>query len=336
MMALLKKLHKWVALLIGIQVFIWLGSGLVISLLDPAKVSGKHWAQAPASTRTLQFDNLLEVGDLPAAVLEGALGIDLKVIWVLPVYEINRADSITLVNAITGLPIQISERDARTLAEEDFNGDGEVISIQKGIAPDMETRDSTGPYWRVNFSDSVHSSYYISVWNGDILERRNSYWRIRDFFWMLHIMDYRGHENHNNSLIISVTLIAIWLGISGFILLFGSFNRHDFWFLNFTGKRNTCAITLIDPIDNTWRQVRLRKGSNLFLSLANHNINLPSKCGGGGECGKCRVKIEAADLAAANTVEKGLVPKRLREQNYRLACQQEVKNNITLYLPKGC
>ena len=39
MMRLLKKVHKWVGLLIGIQVLLWLLSGLMISLLDPAKVS---------------------------------------------------------------------------------------------------------------------------------------------------------------------------------------------------------------------------------------------------------------------------------------------------------
>jgi len=49
-------------------------------------------------------------------------------------------------------------------------------------------------------------------------------------------MDYSGHENINNPLIIIVALIAIWLGISGFILLFSSFNRRDFWFLNFWSK----------------------------------------------------------------------------------------------------
>jgi hypothetical protein len=44
MMRLLKKLHKWIGLLIGLQVLLWVLSGLVISLLDPARVSGRQWA----------------------------------------------------------------------------------------------------------------------------------------------------------------------------------------------------------------------------------------------------------------------------------------------------
>jgi ferredoxin len=332
MMIFLKKLHKWVGLLIGIQVLLWLCSGLVISLLDPAKVSGEQWSHTPARAKALRSDNLLEVKDLPADILNGALSIDLKVTGMLPVYQVNRTDSMTLVNAVTGIPFQFGERDARTLAQEDFSGEGEVVSVSRGMAPDIETRNGAGPYWRVNFSDGANSSYYISAWNGDILERRNSYWRVFDFFWMLHIMDYQGHEDINNSLIISMALIAIWLGISGFILLFGSFNRHDFWFLNSPGKRNMVLVTLVDPTNNQARKVKLRKGSNLFLTLANHDVELPSKCGGGGECGKCRVRIEQDNLAEPNAAERSLLAKSLLARGFRLACQQEVTNTITLHL----
>ena len=336
MMVFLKKLHKWVGLLIGIQVLLWLTSGLMLSLLDPAMVSGEKWAQPNIQpAQTIHTGKLLEPGELTAEQLDGALGISLETRRGQPVYRIRRSEGTSLINASDGSTIVTDEHEARMLAQKDFNGNGEITSIESGIAPDMETRNSTGAYWRVNFSDKAHTSIYISASTGDIFERRNSYWRVFDFFWMLHIMDYSGHEDINNTLIIVVALIAIWLGISGFILLFSSFNRHDFWFLNIPGYRNKAVITLIDPALSAPQQVRLRKGSNLFVTLATHHINLPSICGGGGECGKCRVKIETADLPEANTVELGLVPKPLRKQGYRLACQQEVGNNITLHLPKG-
>ena len=336
MMVFLKKLHKWVGLLIGIQVILWLLSGLMLSLLNPAKVSGEKWAQTGSQApRAIQNGPFLEPDELAAEHLEGALSISLEVRRGQPVYLVRHLSGTTLINANDGSAIVTNEHEAQMLAQQDFTGNGEVISITKGVAPDLETRGNTGEYWRVNFSDKAHTSLYISVSTGEILERRNSYWRVFDFFWMLHIMDYPGHEDINNALIITVALIAIWLGISGFILLFGSFNRHDFYFLNFLAKRDDAVITLIDPEASTPQQVKLRKGSNLFLSLATHDIGLPSVCGGGGECGKCRVKFESDDLPEANSIELGLVPKRLREQGYRLACQQEVSNNITLYLPKG-
>jgi ferredoxin len=336
MMLFLKKLHKWVGLLIGIQVLLWLLSGLLLSLLDPAKVSGEQWAQTGSHTPgSILNDPLLEPDELPPEHLEGARSIALEVRRGHPVYRVRHLHGITLINASNGSVITTSEHDAKILAQQDFTGTGEVISVSQGVAPDLETRGNSGGYWRINFSDKSHTSIYVSVSTGEILQRRNSYWRVFDFFWMLHIMDYPGHEDINNALIIGVALIAIWLGISGFILLFGSFNRHDFYFLNILGKHEDAIITLIGPGTRGPQQVRLRKGSNLFLSLATHDIGLPSICGGGGECGKCRVKFEADELPEASSLELGLVPKRLREQGYRLACQQEVTHNITLHLPKG-
>ena len=336
MMQLLKKLHKWVGLFIGIQVILWLLSGLAISLLDPIKVNGRQWASpAVAEPQIIGPTALLEPTELPSEHLKDALGIDLTIRHGKPVYLVRHTGGETLVNGIDGSLIMIQKADAEKLARKDFSGDGEVISVERGMAPDMETRDHTGAYWRVNFSDKANTAIYIAASTGKILERRNSYWRVRDFFWMLHIMDYAGHQNFNHPLIITVALVAIWLGLSGFLLIFGSFSRHDFFFLRLMGKRDDVVITLIDPIAAGPQQVVLRRGSNLFLSLATHGVSLPSLCGGGGECGKCRVRFETADLPDASGIDLLLVPKRLREKGHRLACQQIAGNNMTLHLPEG-
>jgi ferredoxin len=334
MMRLLKKLHKWIGLLAGIQVLLWLLSGLVISLLDPAKVSGNLWVRASTSaTPSLGSGVLLEPSELPAAWLEDALSVDLTTRHGKPVYLVRRAAGEILVDASDASLITTGQAGAADLARQDFSGAGEIVSIRRGMAPDMETRDSSGAYWRVDFSDAANTAIYISEASGKILARRNNYWRIRDFFWMLHIMDYPGREDFNNPLVIGTSLIAIWLGISGFLLLFGSFKRHDFFFLNFLGKPAEAVITLHDPSAGSPRRLKLRKGSNLFLTLATHAINLPSICGGGGECGKCRVRFEAAELPEANAIEIGLIPRRLREQGYRLACQQEVLCDAAIHVP---
>ncbi len=237
-MKFLRKVHKWVGLIIGIQVVLWLSSGLTLSLINPEKASGEEWVQASSHTsRTLPDSVLLEPDELAAEHSEGALSISLEARNGQPVYRVKRLNGTTLVNAVDGSAIVIDKQEAQMVAQQDFTGEGDVLSVVIGVAPDMETRGSEGAYWRVNFSDKAHTSIYVSAWTGEILERRNSYWRTFDFFWMLHIMDYSGHEDINNSLIITVALIAIWLGISGFILLFYSFRRRDFRFQNILGPR---------------------------------------------------------------------------------------------------
>ena len=42
----LRKVHKWVSLAIGVQVFLWLLSGVMMAQLDPEKVSGDKWTRA--------------------------------------------------------------------------------------------------------------------------------------------------------------------------------------------------------------------------------------------------------------------------------------------------
>lgn len=228
----LRKLHKWVSLAIGIQIFLWLLSGVMMAQLDPDKVSGDKWAStATAKPQPITQQALLEPHQLPIEQLENALGIHLAMNRGIPVYRIERRGGVTLLDATDGSVITFAQQFAQQLASADFTGEGAIVSIEPGEAPDMETRNSSGPYWRVNFSDRANTSLYISASTGEILERRNGYWRVFDFFWMLHIMDYSGHNNFNNSLIITVALTAIWLGISGFILLFYSFRRRDFDFL---------------------------------------------------------------------------------------------------------
>jgi Na(+)-translocating NADH:ubiquinone oxidoreductase F subunit len=250
-------------------------------------------------------------------------------------YRISRADGVTLINATNGSVIRFDKRDAERLARQDFVGEGDIVSIESGVAPDQETRTRQGPYWRVNFSDKANSSLYISTATGRILDRRNSYWRVFDFFWMLHIMDYSGRQDFNNPLIIIVALISIWLGLSGFILLFGSFTRKDFNFLKLLRKRDEVLVTLIDPVVSTPQQVRLKHGGNLFLSLAANNITLPSNCGGGGSCGLCLVQMETSELSSPNAAEEDHIPKHLLQQGFRLACQHEVEHSITLKLAEG-
>ncbi len=336
MTVFLKKLHKWVGLLIGVQVLLWLISGLMMSLLNPAKVSGQQWTRhIEAEPQVLPDDLLLEPRQLPAEYLESALGIRLQTIRGLATYRINRADGVILIDAKNGSVIHFNKQDAENLARQDFTGRGEIISIHSGMAPDQETRTRAGPYWRVNFSDKTHTSLYISAATGEILERRNSYWRVFDFFWMLHIMDYAGRQNFNNTLIIVVALIAIWLGLSGFILLFTSFKRSDFNFLKLWRKRNEVLVTLIDPLVSTPQQIRLQPGGNLFLSLAANNVTLPSNCGGGGGCGLCLVQMESAELTAPNAAEQDHIPGHLLQRGFRLACQHTVEHSVTLRLAKG-
>src|SRR5690349_2541361 len=65
-MRFLRKLHKWLGLLLGVQLILWLMSGLAMSLLDRSLVSGGSSAVLEDSFALLPAD--ARVAE-PAAVL---------------------------------------------------------------------------------------------------------------------------------------------------------------------------------------------------------------------------------------------------------------------------
>lgn len=73
-------------------------------------------------------------------------------------------------------------------------------------------------------------------------------------------------------------------------------------------------------------------GEKLLNVLGNHDIFIPSACGGGGTCAQCRVKIKSGggDILPTETAH---ITKREARQGYRLSCQVNVKQDMELELP---
>ena len=42
------RIHKWVALIIGLQILLWIAGGLVMSVIPIEQVRGEHKVAAPA------------------------------------------------------------------------------------------------------------------------------------------------------------------------------------------------------------------------------------------------------------------------------------------------
>ena len=53
--------------------------------------------------------------------------------------------------------------------------------------------------------------------------RRNDWWRLFDFVWMLHIMDYETRDDFNHPLLIATAATALLFVVSGLFMLFFAF-----------------------------------------------------------------------------------------------------------------
>lgn len=224
-MFLIRRLHKWFGLVLGLQMLLWAASGAVMALLDHHTVSGEH-SMLPAPQPTVS-PTPVSLTEMAARVNAPVLKVKLKPLYDGWAYEVATPAGVRLVDAITGEPVAIDAGRARTLAVARYAGDAPVSSVSRVAEPTLETRGIALPVWRVAFADPEHTTFLISEPTGELLAARNDTWRIWDVAWMLHIMDYTERKSFNHPLIVTVATGVLWLALSGVILLFRSFRRSD-------------------------------------------------------------------------------------------------------------
>lgn len=84
---------------------------------------------------------------------------------------------------------------------------------------------------------------------------------------------------------------------------------------------------------NSERKVVASAGSSLLNVMANDKIFLPSACGGQGNCGMCKCQVEEGGGEILPT-EVGFFNRKQIKENYRLACQVKVKNDMEVKIPQ--
>lgn len=74
-------------------------------------------------------------------------------------------------------------------------------------------------------------------------------------------------------------------------------------------------------------------GDTLLTTLGNNKIFLPSACGGGGTCAMCRCQVVKGGGSILPT-ETGYFTRKEQNDNWRLACQVKVKEDMELKVPQ--
>jgi len=338
-MTFMRFIHKWIGLFLGLQLILWMVSGFMMSWLDHNVVEGHHLrnehgaGHAPVALSS--FGGARDPGALVAQLpkMETLKAIDLQAFRGSAVYAIRTDQATRFFNAKTGTPVVITSSLAAQIAQEDYAGTGSVKNISAITAPTMETRENTGPGWRVDFDDDENSSFYLSAETGSVWERRQDTWRTFDIFWMLHIMDYENRKDFNNMFVILSGWIVLWLVLSGMIMLIENFKRGDFNVVAGVREQGLAKRLMVkDGTSTSERQIVSTGRKTLFDALAVEDIHLPSTCGGGGSCGLCRVQMNPSPSPTAADIRQ--IPKSELKLGYRLTCQHMAVDDLVINLPK--
>ncbi|WP_016778240.1 NADH:ubiquinone reductase (Na(+)-transporting) subunit F [Anaerophaga thermohalophila] len=103
--------------------------------------------------------------------------------------------------------------------------------------------------------------------------------------------------------------------------------------LLYAKKKLTPQGKVTIDINDGEKQLEVDSGQTLLTALGNNKIFLPSACGGGGTCAMCRCQVHEGAGSILPT-ETGYFTRKEQMQDWRLACQVKVKDNIKMEIPQ--
>lgn len=222
-----RKLHKWLALIVGVQALLWIVSGFYMVVVDLDFIHGdslvRNLSIPPSRTESWFSLNGIRTRfpGLEQIRIKGLPGFD------QPLYEIRAGGRLFLVDAMTGQILSpLGESRIAALARQYYAGRGAPATMKLLVGePPLEIQSRSLPLWRVQFDDWHETTLYIHPDNGELVTRRHRLWRWFDALWMLHIMDYEARTNVNNVPLRVATVAGLALAASGLWLLYFSFRR---------------------------------------------------------------------------------------------------------------
>ena len=221
---LVRRVHKWLALFVGIQAVIWTATGMYMVAVHIDIIHGDHLVR-PAPAAPVKLAGLVAPGAIVAAD-PAAREVRLQRLLGRPVWRVDSKDGAYAVDARTGQRVPpITEAQAREIARQIYTGEPEIASARLLDEAPLEMQTRKPPYWRVEFDGWNQPTLYISPTTGEMISRRHNLWRIFDFVWMLHIMDYDERTDVNNPLLRVATWSAVLMALAGAWLLIWSFPR---------------------------------------------------------------------------------------------------------------
>lgn len=212
--------HRWLSVIIGLQLLAWTTSGFVMTWNAIEDVRGDLWVTEASPPVP---DDLVPTPPATRPVGTAQLHFGwLRGRWTWHALD-GGGETLGVFDGRTGQPLaDLTADEATALADEIYTGPGSPVSatLVRHTEPDDEYRSNPLPAWRVAFDDAEHTTVYLAAATGTKTKVRTDLWRRFDFFWMLHIMDYEARTDFHHPLLriaaglgVVTSLTGIWLAV---------------------------------------------------------------------------------------------------------------------------
>lgn len=195
----IRSLHRYLSIFIAIQLLLWTVSGIYFAFNKIELIRGEQY-RLPTNVEYRIFDRLGQ--QIIASNKDGNI-----VYRTYPEGNMLEKLSVEEAKLIASIKTSLEPVSAILLTES---------------LPGSEYRGRSLPIYQITTTSKDDTNIYLDPLSGDVLAIRSDSWRMWDFLWSLHIMDYDQRDNINNFLLRIFSILALVSSISGILLFFFS------------------------------------------------------------------------------------------------------------------
>lgn len=217
----IRKFHRISSVILGVQLSFWVLSGVYFSVVPIETVRGRDkGALHGAKPKVFLLNDVVPISKLilPNSSVSKVILKDVPGVGLL--YFVQTPDRRLIYDATTGNQKSFLEgHEIEKIARIDFKPEvkSEVTLISE--QPPSEYKGQL-PVYQVKFADARETRLYLDPLTGELLARRNTYWRVFDFFWRLHVLDFDEGENINNQLLRTLAIASVFVLVTGYLIFF--------------------------------------------------------------------------------------------------------------------
>ena len=215
---MIRSFHKYLSLFISIQLLLWTVSGIYFAFNKIELIRGEQYLVEHKI-------NELDLKEINNTFNTRNLNIFKRLDeWIIRVEEENG--------------VSYKDLNGATIKYLTHEQAKQVVEIQTPLTPlkatlitsstkGSEYRGRDLPLFKVTTLSKEKINVYIDALSGQVKAIRSDSWRMWDFLWGLHIMDYRERENINNILLKIFSFLALFSSISGIALFLLGYKKNQ-------------------------------------------------------------------------------------------------------------
>ncbi len=227
---LIRKSHRYLGVFFGVQFLFWTIGGLYFSWTNIKSIRGEDVKKEGASIHIKAlgqpFQSILDQVKKKDTVIK-VKSIQVISLFGEPHYQISFYNKERLKTVLVHLQTNklrdpLSKEEAILVAKNSLTKKADFAGIEFITSTNghHEYREKPLPAYAVKFTGAIQTTVYVSAELGTVQTFRNNQWRVFDFLWMLHVMDYQNRDNINNWLLRAFSILGLITIASGFVLYF--------------------------------------------------------------------------------------------------------------------